>query len=102
MDDFEKRLKQALTRQEPPPWFEAKVLAAVGSAPPARRPGFWMRWASLAVACLMLIAAVTYQHERQVRERAAGQEAKARLELALKITRVKLQKIDQKLRAIND
>ena len=102
MDDLEQQLKRALSRQEPPPWFEAKVLSAVGSPRPARRSGFWMRWASLAAAGAMLVAAVTFQHERQVRERAAGEEAKARLELALKITRVKLQKIDQKVRAIND
>ena len=102
MDDLEQQLKRALARQEPPPWFEAKVLSAVGTAQLAPRTGFRMRWASLAVAGGLLIAAVTFQHERQMRERAAGEEAKARLELALKITRVKLQKIDQKVRAIND
>jgi len=35
-----------------------------------------------------------------VREEAAGREAKARLELALRITSVKLQKISQKVEGI--
>jgi hypothetical protein len=29
MDDLEQQLKEALARKEAPPWFEAKVLAAV-------------------------------------------------------------------------
>ena len=100
MDDFEQQLKNALARKDAPDWFEAKVTAAVRreAPPPARRPVFGLRWASALAATALVIGGVTWQHERA--ERAAGEAAKARLELALKITRAKLQKIEQKLNEV--
>ena len=92
MDDFEQQLKRAMARTDPPPWFEAKVLAAAKRAQPAPKRKFWrLQWAVAALASVLVVSGVVWQHER---ERKAGEEARAKLELALKITRQKLQKIE--------
>ena len=111
MEDLERQLKSALERKEPPPWFEAKVLAAAARERPARRSWFeWaihgsrLRWATAVAAVGMVASGVVWQHERRVqeeREQAAGEAAKARLVLALKITSNKLHKIQQKVNEIN-
>ena len=111
MEDLEKQLKSALERQEPPPWFEAKVLAAVARERPAPRSWFEraihgsrLRWATAVAAVGLIASGVVWQRERRVeeeRERTAGEAAKARLELALKITSNKLHKIQQKLNEIS-
>ena len=102
MDDFEQLLKQAMARKEPPAWFEAKVVAAA-ERQPRQRWQFWrLRWAAAAFASLLLVSGVVWQHEREGRERAAGERAKAQLELALKITSQKLQHIEQRLEAAQD
>ena len=105
MEDFEQQLKEALARKEAPEWFEAKVLAAARGVP--QRQPFWqrvlggrLRWASAAAAIALVASGITWQHERGVREHAAGEAAKARLELALRITSLKLQKIEQKLNEV--
>ena len=111
MDHLEEQLKKALERREAPPWFEARVLDAVtsGAAEPIRtrwwsdwRTSGNLRWVTALVAGLVLGAGVTLRYETVVQERAAleraeGEAAKARLELALRITRVKLEKIQQKV-----
>lgn len=102
MEDFEQQLKNALARKDAPEWFEAKVMAAVRreGGKQAGRPVLRWRWATALIATVLVIGGVTWQHERAVRERAAGEDAKARLELALKITRAKLQKIELKLNQV--
>ena len=45
----------------------------------------------------MIAVGVGVEHQREVRQREAGEAAKAQLELALKITSVKLQKIQKRL-----
>jgi hypothetical protein len=102
MEDLEQQLKNALARTDAPEWFEAKVMAAVrrDDGMPARRHALRWRWASALLATVLVVGGVTWQYERAVQERAAGEGAKARLELALKITRAKLQKIEQKLNEV--
>lgn len=102
MDDFEKHLQSALQRKEPSPFFEARVLGAVKRQASERRASIRMWWATAVAAVLIVIAGSAWQHQRseQAREEAAGREAKARLELALKVTSVKLQKISQKVEGI--
>jgi hypothetical protein len=98
-DEFEKQLENALRRQDPSPWFEAKVLEAVGREQPGR-PFFsrWLpRWVPAVTALAAVVAGLAWQHERSVRERAAGEAAKAQLELALRITTVKLSQIQKKV-----
>lgn len=106
MEDLEQQLKNALARKDAPDWFEAKVMARVardGGQPSRRqawRPILRWRFATAFMAAVLMIGGVTWQHERAVQERAAGQAAKARLELALKITRAKLERIEQKLNEV--
>lgn len=99
MEDFERQLKNALARKDAPEWFEAKVLAAVrrNGGAQARRPALLWRWASALAATVLVVGGLTWQHERAVHERVAGEAAKARLQLALKITRAQLQRIERKL-----
>lgn len=99
MDDFERQLKSAMARKDPPAWFEARVLAAA-ERQPERRWQLWRpRWAVAAFASLMLVSGIAWQHEREVQERIAGERAKAQLQLALRITSQKLQHIGQELEA---
>lgn len=102
MEDLEQQLKNALARKEAPEWFEAKVMAAARRGGAARSGGalFRWRWATAALAAVLAVGGVAWQHERDVRERTQGEAAKARLELALKITRAKLQRIEQKLNEV--
>jgi hypothetical protein len=100
MDDFEKQIKEALARKEPSPFFEARVLGAARRQAQERRASSRMWWASAVAAMLLVISGSAWQHERNMREEAAGKEAKARLELALKITSVKLQRISRKVEGI--
>ena len=98
MDDFERELKEALGRKEPSPFFEARVLGAARRQAQARRASIRLWWTSAVAAVLLMSAGLSWQHQRA--EDARGREAKARLELALKITSVKLQKISQKVEGI--
>jgi hypothetical protein len=111
MEDLERQLKSALAREDPPAWFEAKVLAAAARERSARR-NWWqraiqggrLRWATAVAAVGLVASGVVWQHERQVqevREREAGENAKARLVMALQITSNKLHRIQLKLTEIN-
>jgi hypothetical protein len=111
MEDLERQLKSALERKDPPAWFEAKVLAAAAREQSERR-SWWqrvihggrLRWATAVAAVGLVASGVVWQHERRLqadREQAAGEEAKARLVMALRITSNKLHKIQQKLNEIN-
>jgi hypothetical protein len=96
MEDFEQLLKNALGRKEPSASFEAKVFAAVA----ARRSGrsvFW-RWAAEVTAVILIAGGFWVRHQGEVRERAAGENARARLQLALKITVTQLAKIQNSVR----
>ncbi len=109
MEDFERQLQNALSRREPPPWLEAKVLAAAREQAPAPRPGVWeriapwlrLRWIPALVAVCLIVTGIAWQRERAAQERAAGENAKMKLELALKVTSVKLQKIKQLVDTVN-
>ena len=103
MDDFEQQLKQALSKKEPSPFFEARVLGAVKRQAQERRASARMWWASAVAAALLLVSGSAWQyqrHQNDVREEAAGRDAKARLELALKVTSVKHQKISRQVEGI--
>ena len=106
MEDFEKQLRDALARKDAPEWFEARVMAAClrDEEIPVRKQWVWrsavLRFVSAMAVVLVIIGGVAWQHERAVRERALGEAAKARLELALRITSIKLHKIEQKLNEV--
>jgi hypothetical protein len=100
MDDFEKQLQSALAKKDPSPFFEARVLGAVKRQALERRASSRMWWASAVAAALLVVTGSVWQHQRALQEEAAGKDAKARLELALKITSVKLQRISRKVEGI--
>jgi hypothetical protein len=106
MDDFEKQLKDAFHRKEPSADFELRVLAAAREKQHRRSwldlgLALWMpgrlRWGVALAMSVALVAIVV--EKREASERAAGEAAKARLELALKITSTKLNKIREQVNA---
>src|SRR5216684_3530973 len=98
MDDVEQQIKNSLARKEPPPWLEAKILAAAEQQPDTRP--WWqarLRWVSALAAAAVLVTGLVWQRERAAQDRIAGEAAKQRLKLALKITSEKLQKIQHEV-----
>jgi hypothetical protein len=122
-DDLEKQLKNALRREEAPPWFEARVLNAVDQAAKQklapersgtpRHLGAKPRWqwifATAAVAVAVIGVGGEWQHHIamehiktahfEMEQREAGEAAKAQLRLALRITSTKLAEIQRKIDA---
>ena len=109
MDEFEKQIKGSLSRKEPSPWLESRILAAAAAENHAPRTSTWrthLRWAMALCAVAVLITGIAWQRERALRENAAreqaeGETAKLRLLLALKITSVKLQQIQREVIAVS-
>lgn len=91
MDDLEQQLKSALRKSDPSPGFEAKVLRAAAKHRGASWFGF--RLSAAAAIAAMVMAGIAWQQ----REQARGEEAKARLMLALKVTGAKLEQIQEKV-----
>jgi negative regulator of sigma E activity len=100
-DRLDAELSNALRREEPPLGFEARLMARVSSESKCEA-GFarWFRFPLLrvplmtqlaftAVVCLMVVAGVQYERERQ--ERIEGQAAKVKLMQALRVTGTQLQ-----------
>ena len=96
MEDFERQLRNALDRKQQPPTFEAKVFAAV-AAQRSGRSIFW-RWATEVAAVLVIASGFWMGYQHEIQQRAAGEAAKARLEIALKITVTELSKIQKTVR----
>jgi ferric-dicitrate binding protein FerR (iron transport regulator) len=95
MDDFEKLLKASMRREDPPAGFEQRVMAAT------RRRPIWRPLLALA-AMLALMAGAGWEYEQSRRERAQGEAAAAKLELALQVTGEKLHKIQQKMDSMSE
>jgi hypothetical protein len=96
MEDFEQQLRNALARKEQPPSFEAKVFAAVARRQSGR--SFFRHWAAEMAAVILIASGFWLHYEHEIRDRAAGEAAKARLQLALKITVTELSKIQETVR----
>lgn len=94
--DIEQRLRASLTPREPPPDFEARVMARLsvvgGATVPSRRRFTWRVPVSLA-ATVCAVAFALHFHAVQQREAHAGQQ----LMLALEITSAQLNLVQQKL-----
>jgi hypothetical protein len=97
MDHLEEELRAALSRTDPSPFFEAKVLAAADRQSRARKTALRLRWFTAIVAMALVVMGVFWQHQRAVQERARGEAAKARLMLALRLTGAKLDEIREKV-----
>jgi hypothetical protein len=96
MTDFEDQLRKALKREEPSPFFEARVVAAAQRDARSRSTILRWRWMSAIAAGVLVMTGVVFEH-RRAEERERGEAAKAQLLLALKITQTKLEKIETKM-----
>jgi negative regulator of sigma E activity len=102
-DRLNAELRNALRREEPPLGFEARLMARLSSESeretglarwfklPLLRFPMMTRLAFTAVVCLMVVAGVQYERERQ--ERIDGEAAKAKLMQALRVTGTQLQAV---------
>ncbi len=106
MTRLEDELRNALQREKAPDGFAARVLAKAAEQERVR-PRWWsvlfevhaFRWAAAGALCLILaVAGLEYWNART--ERARGEQAKAQLMLALRITGSKLQLAQQKVQGI--
>jgi hypothetical protein len=110
--DLEQQLKSALAREEAPAWFEARVMNAVNREAPSKRVNAQRpRWQWILVTTTAAVAVIgvgsEWQHhvtmERvkmahfEMEQREAGEAAKAKLQLALRITSTKLLQIQQRI-----
>ena len=96
MEDFERHLKDALARKEHPPTFEAKVFAAIATR--QSRPRTIWRWTAEVAAVILIAGGFWMRYAHELQQRTAGEAAKARLQLALKITVTQLSKIQETVR----
>ena len=103
MNRLENELRNAMKRDEPPEGFAERVLARTAETRQAlpisifRRPTF--RWALAGAMCVLLaVAGIEYRQAKQ--EQARGEDAKAQLMLALRITANKLQLAQEKVQQL--
>jgi hypothetical protein len=92
MDPLEQSLRHALARKEPSPGFAARVAGAARQRPPAFRPPRW--W--MATAAMVVIAAgsgVAWRHRQ-------GEIAKEQVMTAMRITAVKLNRVQAHVREV--
>jgi hypothetical protein len=96
MDDLEKQLKSALSREAAPAWLEARVMNAINAPSRQVRQPRW-QWVFATVMVTVIAVSAGWEHHRVAEERAAGEAAKAKLQLALKITGIKLEQIQRRI-----
>lgn len=96
MDDLEQELRAALKKTEPSPFFASRVIAAAGRQARERNTTWRIRWISAVTATVLVAAGGVWQHQRDL-EQARGEQAKARLMLALRLTSAKLDEIQEKV-----
>jgi hypothetical protein len=107
MDRFEQELRQALQPQEPAPSFSARVLARIEQAPPTEqrlRNWFsipWLRWASMALLCVILLAGFGYHYQQQ-KQRTRGEAMRQQVMTALHIAGAKLQLAQGRVQALSE
>jgi hypothetical protein len=96
-DDLESQLRAALRPVAPPSDLRDRILAGLPAPrPQARRRGLW--WGS-GVAASLLLALGIYSHVQNVRETAAGMEARREVLQALRVTH---QKLDLAYQSVKD
>lgn len=112
MSRLDDELRNALRREVPPAGFEARLMARLASEPkqatglarwfrlPEMRMPLMTQVAFAAALCLVVVAGVRFERDRQ--ERAEGLAAKAKLMQALRVTGTQLQAVREKVRASTD
>jgi hypothetical protein len=93
MDSFEEQLKQALTRTEPDPGFDARVAARLPSRDSSGR-GHHLTWLRIAAAVLVMLAGGSMWRYHE------GQIAKQQVLTALRLAGGELSRVQTQLRGI--
>jgi hypothetical protein len=93
--NLENEIRAALARREPPADFTARVLARAAAEPAGRGRRRWTRWAAAMAASVLLAAGAAEFHEYR------GEQAKAKVMLAVKIAGAKLNKAQKKVLMLN-
>jgi hypothetical protein len=109
---LERELKKALEPAEPPDGFAERVMARVAAGEREKGVGgdssWWkglfesrgLRWALTGALCVSIAAGgIFYRHEQD--RRAAGEQAKEQLMMALRLTASKLQLAQSEVQQIN-
>jgi hypothetical protein len=89
MTPFDRELKSALARREPPAGFTDRVMARVPQRSKRRWSHSWM--AAAAAGLIALIGGGAYEFQRTNQVRVEGERAKAELVFALEVASQKLQ-----------
>ena len=85
MDRFEESLRGALARKDPPPGFAQRVAARAAQGPASR--SYTPRWLAAAAVVVMAVGSgVAYRRHQ-------GEVAKEQVMMAMKITALKLHRI---------
>jgi hypothetical protein len=90
--NLEDDLRRALRREPAPPDFANKVLSRTRVLP------FWRRPVTFAIAAALLLAALAPPAVYEYRKHQRAVEAKDQLILALSITKVQLQQVQERIR----
>jgi hypothetical protein len=95
MNDFERSLRDALSRREPSPGFTGRVMARI----PDRQRAWWrlpgLRWVPAVAMPLVIVVFVGFVQEH--REQQRREEAKQQLMLAMEVTARSIQTTKVKL-----
>jgi hypothetical protein len=102
--DLERELRQALTRRNPSPGFDEKVLARIASGerlevpiPPAR----WRGYALPIAASLAIVVGASYYSWQQQREQRETERTAQNIVLALQIASEKVSAVQARVQEIS-
>jgi hypothetical protein len=100
MIEFEDQLRSALGRRQAPPDFARQVLAGAGrlDRPKVQR---WQPWLAGSLAASLLVGCLAFADYEQRRELAEAHEARTKVMQALRITSVKLRRIERRVEGVN-
>jgi hypothetical protein len=96
MNQFERDLRESLSRRDPPGDFAAKVLARTRET--EVRSIFSWRWLAVAALVLVMIGGTLFIQEQQ--RQVENERAKQQLLVALRITGTKVKEVQDHLNAI--
>ena len=101
MSQFERDLREALRRKEPPPGFAGRVIARAREVDQQRAARSWWKWSwrwSMAAAMMVILfAGGTLYQERRRQE---AERSKDQLLLALRVTGAKVRVVQERLSQI--
>ena len=100
IDDFERELGEQLTAREAPEGFADRVMARVAERDAGRQRRWRFRqpvwqWAAVSALAAVVALGVGVQHERE--QRREGEEARAQVMLALRITGTTLRDVQRRI-----